>query len=121
MPGMKTPKHVKVSRLVALAFIPNPDPEHLPQVGHDDEDKDNNHWSNLYWTDALENNNHGSRSERVAKSKCKPVLCVELNKVFNSLTEAALEFNLSVGNISNCCRGKGKTAGGYHWELVKEN
>ena len=44
----------RISRLVAMAFIPNDDPEGLPEVGHKDENKANNLPGNLYWTCRIE-------------------------------------------------------------------
>lgn len=48
----------------------------------------------------------------------KPVLCVELNKVFPSGTDAEREFNLSKGCISKAVVGKNRTAAGYTWRFV---
>lgn len=106
----------KVHRLVALTYIPNPD--NLPQVGHKDETRINNCVSNLYWTTQLENNNYGSHNARVAKAFAKPVRCIELGKVFESISAAAREMKLEVTKICYCCRGKRITHGGYHWEYV---
>ena len=55
-------KNHQIHRLVAQAFIPNPD--NLPQVNHKDEDKTNNIVDNLEWCDRKYNMNYGSRTER---------------------------------------------------------
>lgn len=48
----------------------------------------------------------------------KKVLCVELEKVFNSLQEAQNEMGIAYFNISKCCNGQTNKAGGYHWKFV---
>ena len=50
-----------------------------------------------------------------------PVLCVELNKVYPSMTDAAAEFGLSKCAISAVIKGRNKTAAGYHWQLYNNS
>ena len=115
-------KQFLIHRLVAEAFLPNP--QNLPQINHKDENKLNNCVDNLEWCDAKYNINYGKHNEKVSKSHCKKVYCVELDKVFDSANQAAMQLNLFDSNIAKCCNGKYKTTGGYHWKyadnLVKE-
>lgn len=50
-----------------------------------------------------------------------PVLCIELEKEYNSAAEAAKEMNIQSGGILSVCRGSRKTCGGYHWKFLLEN
>lgn len=58
-----------VHRLVAMAYIPNP--ENLPQVNHKDENRANCCLQNLEWCDAKYNANYGSRNSRIAEKNTK--------------------------------------------------
>ena len=60
-------KRYSIHRLVAQAFIPNPDS--LPCINHKDENKANNHVDNLEWCTAEYNNNYGTRNLRNSLSK----------------------------------------------------
>lgn len=55
----------QVHRLVALAFIPNPN--NFSEINHKDECKDNNCILNLEWCDRKYNCNYGTRNERIHK------------------------------------------------------
>ncbi len=60
----------RIHRLVAEAFIPNPD--NLPEVNHKNEDKTKNGASNLEWCTSHDNKVYGTRRERVARKVSDP-------------------------------------------------
>lgn len=122
------PKMQSVHRLVAQAFIHNPN--NMPVVNHIDEDKTNNLPSNLEWVSVAYNNVYGTRIQRVKNSEGfkrnseknrKPLSQYDLNgnliASFNSLKEAAESNNsYKKSGISNCLVGRNKTYKGYKWE-----
>jgi hypothetical protein len=63
------PKNYKIHRLVAQAFLSNP--EGLPEVNHKDEDKTNNHVNNLEWCTHKYNSRYGTRPRRIKESLIK--------------------------------------------------
>lgn len=114
--GKGKKKTLRVNRLVALAFIPNPHPEKRRDVGHWDSNPANNFVNNLYWTYPLENANNpitlqrnkDSRSEAVKKTSKKVYVYDEdLNQVsaFTSTADAGRQLNTSQGNIASACAG----------------
>ena len=109
-----------VHRMVANAFLPNP--RNLPQINHKDEDKKNNHVSNLEWCDAKYNTNYGTCIERMRNSKMKKVAQYDKNgnliKIWESPTTAYRQANLSYASISSVCLGKRKTYKGYVWKYI---
>ena len=114
-------KTCRVNRLVAQAFLENPD--NLPEVNHKDEDKTNNCVENLEWCSKLYNINYGTgrkrSAEKRAKKLSKPVFSVNkesgLIMWWQSAMEASRQTGIAQGNITQCCKGKNKSAGGHIW------
>jgi len=121
-------KKPKIHRLVAQAFIPNPD--NKPEVNHIDENKQNNNINNLNWMTHIENINWGTAISRMLsnqghiqdmKKRMVAVVGKDINGneyFFESVNEAARETKVYQGNISACINGRRKTAGGYVWTKV---
>lgn len=107
-----------VHRLVAEAFIPNPN--NLPEVNHKNEfEKGNNKVDNLEWCSTIYNANYGTRVERIIQKISKPVICVETGTEYKNGKIASKETGINYKNINACCRGvrHRPTAGGYHWKF----
>lgn len=110
-------KRYLIHRLVAEAYLPNPN--NLPQVNHKDEDKSHNYTNNLEWCDAQYNNSYGTKGERSAKKNGKTVYCVELDKTFESTQQAGRELGISASHISEVCRGIHAQTREYHFYYME--
>lgn len=116
-----------IHRLVALAFIPNPN--NLPEINHKDENPSNNCVDNLEWCDRTYNNNYGNHYKKMVETRgdkyvganaChrRRVMCVETGEIFETIRSASRIINVNQAHISNCCRGKRNKCGGYHWKYI---
>ena len=110
-------KH-KVHRLVAITYLENP--EGFDQVNHKDENKANNHVSNLEWCDSTYNNNYGSKKGHVPHRKNIAVRCIETGQVYPSIRSAAAAIGRHFSSLSACLRGQTPRCAGLHWEYVDE-
>ena len=101
-------KQYRINRLVAMAFIPNPN--NLPEVNHKDKIRTNNNIENLEWC---------TKQYNVEYSLAKAV--IGINKVsglileFPSQMEASRQTGTNQGHIWGCCNGRRKSAGGFLW------
>ena len=134
-------KSFKVHRIVAETFIPNL--ENKPQVNHINGIKTDNRVENLEWCTNKENQKHAienglknveaitkrivefNKANRITpykaiekiKKKCKQYNSNgEFIRKWESISEAGRKLNINIGNISECCKGKKKTAGNYIWK-----
>lgn len=115
-------KIVKVHRLVAQAFVPNPN--NYPCVNHKNENTIDNRPENLEWCTHEYNLNYGTRNERISKSRInnpkisKPIRCIETGIIYPSIKEAQRKLGFDNSGISACLHKRQKTCGGFHWESI---
>ena len=127
----KKQKSLKVHRIVAETFIPNP--ENKPCINHkiegdegktinivffnEDETIDDGK-STIEWVTVKENNNFGTRIERVTKANSKSVLQFTLDGEFVREWTSTMECGrngFNQGSVAACCRGEQKKHKGYIW------
>lgn len=121
-----TSKTMKIHRLVAITFIPNP--SNLPQINHRDENKLNNNVENLEWCDSSYNNKYGNRPRKVLDAYKRngsikaerPVVKLDKSGIiiaeFISISEAARQSGVRRESIRDCVLGRQHTCVGYFWK-----
>ena len=110
-------KTVYVHRLVAEAFVENPNGYGF--VNHKDENKHNNDASNLEWCTKAYNNTYNGKTQRC----CKPVIQIDPHSGEETIWDSARKADeaglADYRNISACCNGTRKSTGGYKWRFAE--
>lgn len=122
-------KCLKVHRVVGQMFIPNP--HNLPQINHKNLNKQDNSVDNLEWATDLANKQHLWQSGtlmprskgRYGEDAHRSLQVIQYSKSGDLIQQwACIKEAIKatgVWNISACCKGKLKTAGGYKWSYAQ--
>lgn len=110
-----------IHRLVALAFIPNPENKRI--VNHKDENRGNNNVENLEWMTDKENVNYSLNKKNRIKQNSRSKIVIQINpktkeiiNEFISVSQASLQTNTNPKSIKKCCEFKQQLAGECEWK-----
>lgn len=113
-------KTFTIHRLVAKAFVENPNPEEYDQINHIDEDKKNCFFLNLEWCNNLYNRRYGTGVQRATEKNSDAVIATVIDtgakEYYKSMNDAARQLNGDSGHICDAVNGKRNSAYGRTWE-----
>lgn len=114
-------KTCRVHRLVANAFIEKV--KGKEDVNHKDEDKENNHYTNLEWLTKKENNNYGTHNERINIPRRHAIYAIYpdgTDECFVSIRECARKLKLNHAHVLDVLKGNYKTHHGLRFDYMED-
>jgi hypothetical protein len=113
-------KNILVHRVVAKAFVPNPN--NYKEVNHKDENKQNNNADNLEWCSRAYNMSYGTARFRQGMSASRSVEQITMEGIpvalYYSVSAAARINDIDSSSILKCCKHQREYVGGYRWRFA---